>query len=66
MALDEPKDSDHVSEYDTVKYIVDDGLMIRVGDVTIDFIQQGMRSGFTLACVNNIAEPYASGGACAW
>lgn len=64
LALDEPKDSDHVFEYDSVKYIVDDGLMIKVGDITINFIQQGMRSGFSMTCVNSIAEPCFSGEAC--
>jgi len=48
LALDEPKDSDHVSEHDSVKYIVDDRLLIKVGDITINFIQQGMRSGFRM------------------
>ena len=66
LALDEPKDSDHVSEYDSVKYIVDDELMIKVGDITINFIQQGMRSGFSMTCVNSIADPYFSGEACTY
>ena len=64
LALDEPNDSDHVFEYDSVKYIVDDELMIKVGDITINFIQQGMRSGFTMTCVNSIAESCSLGGAC--
>ena len=64
LALDEQNDSDHVFEYDSVKYIVDDGLMIKVGDITINFIQQGMRSGLSMTCVNSITDPYFSGGAC--
>jgi len=64
LALDEPNDSDHVFEYDSVKYIVDDALMIKTGEITIDFIQQGMRSGFSMTCVNSIAESCFSGGAC--
>ena len=66
LALDEPNDSDHVFEYDRVKYIVDDGLMIKTGDITIDFIQQGMRSGFSMTCVNSIADPYFLGEACTY
>jgi len=66
LALDEPKDSDHVSEHDSVKYIVDDQLMIKVGDITINFIQQGMRSGFSMTCVNSITDPYFSGEACTY
>ena len=64
LALDEPNDSDHVFEYDRVKYIVDDGLMIKTGDIAINFIQQGMRSGFSMTCVNSIAESCSLGGAC--
>ena len=66
LALDEPKDSDHVSEHDSVKYIVDDQLMIKVGGITINFIQQGMRSGFSMTCVNSITDPYFSGEACTY
>jgi len=63
LALDEPNDSDHAFEYDRVKYIVDDGLMIKTGDITINFIQQGMRSGFSMTSVNSIAESCSLGGA---
>lgn len=64
LALDEPNDSDHVFEYDRVKYILDDELMIKVGEITINFIQQGMRSGFSMTCANSIAESCSLGGAC--
>lgn len=46
LALDEPKDSDKVFENDTLKFLVEENLFNTTGDITVDFVDAGPRSGF--------------------
>jgi Fe-S cluster assembly iron-binding protein IscA len=59
LALDEPKESDKVFDHDTVNYIIDDELVKKTGDVTIEFVDMGYRSGFRISSQNPV-----SGAAC--
>jgi len=49
MVLDEPKETDDVFEVDGFTYIVDKGLMKEAKDISVDFVEQGMRSGFLIS-----------------
>ncbi len=58
LALDEPKENDKVYENDTLKFLVEEGLMATCGSITVDFIEAGARSGFGI----NSANPIGGGG----
>ena len=61
MALDEPKDTDYRLDKDTLTFLVDNDLISNCGTIKIDFIDSGMRSGFSVTSANPIA---GSGGSC--
>jgi Fe-S cluster assembly iron-binding protein IscA len=48
LALDEPKDTDKEFQQDGVTFMIDEDLLEQVENVRVDFIDQGMRSGFSL------------------
>lgn len=60
LALDEPKESDEVFANDGVKYIIDPDLVKRTGNITIDFVDMGWRSGFSVSS----ERPVLGGGTC--
>jgi Fe-S cluster assembly iron-binding protein IscA len=60
LALDEPKETDKTFEASSIKYIIDSDLMARTGEVTIDFVDSGYQSGFSISS----AKPVAGGGGC--
>jgi len=64
LALDEPKDSDEISEYGDVKYLIDRDLLGKTGDITIDFVVEGWNSGFTLTSQNPVSDACSAGGSC--
>ena len=43
MALDEPKDNDHVYDVDNFKYIVDKNFMDQAKPITVDFLGMGFK-----------------------
>ena len=60
MALDEPKENDKVFENDTLKFLVEDSLLTTCGEITVDFVDAGPRSGFGITSTN----PINGGGGC--
>jgi Fe-S cluster assembly iron-binding protein IscA len=49
LALDEPKDTDDIMEQDGLKFLVDRGLTAQTGEIKVDFIDAGPRSGFSIS-----------------
>ena len=66
LALDEPKDSDSKYEQDGMTFLVDNSLLDTCGSIKIDFIDAGMRSGFSISSTNPIGDGGGgcSGGSC--
>jgi len=60
LALDEPKDNDAKYEQDGLTFLVDNNLLDSCGSIKIDFVDAGMRSGFSISS----AKPLSSGGGC--
>lgn len=60
LALDEPKSNDKVFENDSLKFLVEEGLLGTCGGITVDYIDAGPRSGFGISSVN----PINAGGGC--
>ena len=60
MVLDEPKDKDQVFKINGFTMLVDDSLMKMTKDITVDFVDSGMRSGFTVTS----EVPIGGGGGC--
>ncbi|MBW2465777.1 MAG: hypothetical protein JRF02_00615 [Deltaproteobacteria bacterium] len=49
LALDEPRESDTKYEQDGLTFLVDNNLLDTCGSIKIDFIDAGMRSGFSIS-----------------
>ncbi|PID99694.1 MAG: hypothetical protein CSA81_14950 [Acidobacteria bacterium] len=60
MALDEPKDTDKIFENAGLKFLVEESLMATTGDITLDYVDAGPRSGFGITSAN----PVNTGGGC--
>ncbi len=43
MALDEPRDTDHVYKINDVEYLVDKGFMEKAKPITVDFMGMGFK-----------------------
>jgi Fe-S cluster assembly iron-binding protein IscA len=61
LALDEPKTSDQVFENNSLQFLVDTQLLDTCGAITVDFIDAGMRSGFSVSSMNPIGGGCSSG-----
>ena len=48
LGLDEQRESDHAMEAGGVTYLIDQALAEQVGGVTIDYVDEGTRAGFTI------------------
>ena len=48
LALDEPKDSDEIFEFDTLKFVVDKALIESTGGICVDFQQSGYFGGYKI------------------
>ncbi|NQS71126.1 MAG: adhesin [Desulfobulbaceae bacterium] len=59
LALDEPGENDKVFEEGTLKFVVEDQLLVRCGSIKVDFIEAGYRSGFSISSANPVG-----GGGC--
>jgi len=62
LALDEPKDNDLKVEEGELTFLVDNELMQSCGDIKVDFVDSGMRSGFSISSKIPVA---GAGGGCA-
>ena len=51
IRVDDPKDNDEHFEYDGQVYVVDKGLDLMTGGITLDFIEVEGRQGFTIDTV---------------
>jgi len=60
LALDEPKESDAKYEQDGLTFLVDNNLLETCGSIKVDFMDAGMRSGFSISS----AKPINGGGGC--
>jgi iron-sulfur cluster assembly accessory protein len=58
LALDELKDTDQKTEFNGMTFLIDITLAERVGGVTVDFVEEGCRSGFMVSS----EKPVATGG----
>ena len=58
MALDEPKETDAKYEQDGLTFLVDNNLLDTCESIKIDFMDAGMRSGFSISS----AKPIGGGG----
>ncbi|MDF1576973.1 MAG: hypothetical protein RQ753_00950 [Desulfurivibrionaceae bacterium] len=61
LALDEPKDNDAKMEQDGLTFLVDNDLMKDCGDIKVDFVESGMRSGFSISSTIPVS---GGGGGC--
>ena len=67
LALDEPTDSDSKFDNGGVPYIIDNNLLKKTGDVTIDFVAEGWKKGFTVSAENpvSVSGSCSTGDTCA-
>ena len=49
MALDEPKDDDEIVKNNGVTYLVNKQLLDQVKPITVDFVESGWGSGFSIS-----------------
>ena len=61
LALDEPKDNDTTVEESGVTFLVDKELMTSCAGIKVDFMESGMRSGFSITSTIPLA---GGGGGC--
>jgi len=61
MALDEPKDDDEIVKSNGITYLVNKELLDQAKPITIDFVESGWGSGFSIN--SNLAKG-AKDGAC--
>ena len=64
LALDEPKSSDEQTNYEGLTFCIDKFLMEQCGDVTVDYLDAGPRSGFSITSANPIGGGGCSSGSC--
>ena len=62
LALDEPKDNDTKVEESGITFLVDNDLMTSCGEIKVDFMESGMRSGFSIT--SKIPVAGSGGGGC--
>lgn len=60
MVLDEPKDSDEVFKINGFTMVMDKELHTMTKDVTVDYVNYGIGSGFKVSC--EVPIPGAGGG----
>jgi Fe-S cluster assembly iron-binding protein IscA len=58
LALDEPKETDAKYEQDGLTFLVDNNLLDTCESIKIDFVDAGMRSGFSISST----KPIGGGG----
>jgi iron-sulfur cluster assembly protein len=60
LALDEPKDNDKIFENNSLKFLIEKGLLETCGSVKVEYLDAGPRSGFGITS----AKPLGGGGGC--
>ncbi|MCK4838551.1 MAG: hypothetical protein KAS94_07080 [Desulfobulbaceae bacterium] len=63
LALDESKENDTKIEEGGITFLVDNDLMTSCGEIKVDFMESGMRSGFSITSKIPVAGS-SSGGGC--
>jgi len=56
LALDEPKESDAKYEQDGLTFLVDNNLLDTCGSIKVDFVDAGMRSGFSISSTKPLGD----------
>jgi iron-sulfur cluster assembly protein len=59
MALDEPKDDDETVKSNGITYLVNKQLLDQVKPITIDFVESGWGSGFSIS--SSLKKPDSCG-----
>jgi len=62
LALDEPKSNDTTFDFDGLTFLVDNSLMSSCGSIKVDFVEAGMRSGFSITSAIPVGGGRASCG----
>ena len=62
LALDEPKENDAKVEESGITFLVDNDLMTSCEDIKVDFMESGMKSGFSITSKVPVAG--SDGGGC--
>ncbi|HEX9910379.1 MAG TPA: hypothetical protein VGA86_05815 [Desulfatiglandales bacterium] len=60
MALDEPKDDDEIVKSNGITYLVNKQLLDQVKPITVDFVESGWGSGFSISSGLKKAEACGS------
>lgn len=60
LALDEVKPQDEQFQRQDLKFLVEKSLLQQCGSITIDYVEAGSRSGFSISSANPL--PVAGGG----
>ncbi len=65
MALDESNDNDNSYDFDGITYVIDKKLLEELGNVSVDFVEKGWRSGFVVSSERPLEAGASScGGGC--
>jgi iron-sulfur cluster assembly protein len=63
LALDEPKDNDRIFENNSLKFLIEKGLLETCGAIKVEYIDAGPRSGFGITSAKSIGGG-GCGGSC--
>ena len=64
LALDEPKDNDTIFENNSLKFLIEKGLLETCGSIKVEYIDAGPRSGFGITSANPLGGGGGCGGSC--
>jgi iron-sulfur cluster assembly accessory protein len=64
LALDEPKDNDKIFENNSLKFLIEKGLLETCGSIKVEYIDAGPRSGFGITSKNPLGGGGGCGGSC--
>ena len=62
LALDEPKENDEVYNQSDLKFLVEGSLLETCGEINVEYVEAGPRSGFGISSTNPIGG--GDGGGC--
>jgi iron-sulfur cluster assembly accessory protein len=62
LALDEPKDNDKIFENNSLKFLIEKGLLETCGSIKVEYIDAGPRSGFGITSKNPLGGGGGGGG----
>jgi len=64
LSLDEERDGDDKYEFDGYTYLVAKELAADTGDLTLDYVDDGIRKGLVVGSANPLPEDAGCGGGC--